>query len=80
MSTAPGAGKAPARRGAAGERMRRFSTGATYVNFQTADEGEARVRATYGANYPRLAAVKAKVDPGNLFRVNRNVAPAAGPQ
>ena len=35
------------------ERFRPFSTGGNYVNFQTADEGEERVRATYGANYDR---------------------------
>jgi FAD/FMN-containing dehydrogenase len=57
-------------------RLRRFSTGATYVNFQTADEGPDRIRATYGANYDRLAAVKRRWDPGNLFRANRNVPPA----
>jgi FAD/FMN-containing dehydrogenase len=54
-------------------RVRPFSTGATYINFQTADEGDARVRATYGANYARLAEIKQKYDPRNLFRVNRNI-------
>jgi hypothetical protein len=56
--------------------LRPFSTGATYVNFQAADEGDDRVRATYGANYHHLAEVKRRWDPGNLFRANRNVAPA----
>jgi FAD/FMN-containing dehydrogenase len=60
---------------AAGERLAPFSTGGSYVNFQTADEGEARVRASYGANYDRLAEVKRRYDPGNLFRSNRNVRP-----
>jgi FAD/FMN-containing dehydrogenase len=50
-----------------------FSTGGTYVNFQTADEGPDRVRAAYGANYDRLREVKRAYDPGNLFRSNRNV-------
>jgi FAD/FMN-containing dehydrogenase len=49
---------------------------AVYVNDLGADEPE-RVRAAYGANYERLAAVKAKYDPGNFFRGNQNVAAAA---
>ena len=52
-----------------------FSAGRTYINFQTADEEEERVRATYGENYDRLREVKARVDPGNLFRSNRNIRP-----
>lgn len=59
--------------------MRRFSTGGTYVNFLTADEGEERTRAAYGPHYERLAEVKAKWDPGNVFRVNRNIAPRGAP-
>lgn len=55
--------------------LRRFSTGGTYINFQTEDEGADRIAAAYGQNYARLAAVKAKWDPGNLFRVNKNIAP-----
>jgi FAD/FMN-containing dehydrogenase len=49
-----------------------------YVNF-VGDEGEAGVRAAYpGATWDRLAAIKAKYDPENLFRRNQNVPPAAG--
>ena len=60
-----------------GERVRPFGTGRTYVNFQTDDEPDAGVRASYGANYARLAALKHRYDPANLFRSNRNVAPAS---
>ncbi|HKE17101.1 MAG TPA: FAD-binding oxidoreductase [Kofleriaceae bacterium] len=56
-------------------RFRRFSTGGNYVNFQTADEDEDRVRASYGANHDLLAAIKAAHDPDNLFRANRNILP-----
>ena len=51
------------------------ASGGGYVNFLTEDEGE-RVATTYGANYARLQAVKQRVDPGNLFRMNLNIAPA----
>ncbi len=52
-----------------------FASGGAYVNFLTADEGD-RVRSAYGPNYPRLAQVKRKYDPGNLFRMNQNIEPA----
>jgi pimeloyl-ACP methyl ester carboxylesterase len=55
------------------ERFRGFSTGGNYINLQTADEGDDRIRATYGANFDRLLEVKQKYDPGNLFRSNRNI-------
>ncbi|HEX6927253.1 MAG TPA: FAD-binding oxidoreductase [Longimicrobiaceae bacterium] len=57
-------------------RVRPFSTGRTYINFQTADEGDERIRATYGSNFERLLALKEKYDPDNIFRSNRNVTPA----
>ena len=60
---------------AAWVRLHPFSTGATYINFQTADEDEGRVSATYGSNFDRLAEIKAKYDPDNLFRTNRNIRP-----
>ena len=56
--------------------MRRFSTGGTYVNFLTEEEGDERIHAAYGKNYDRLVDVKTKWDPGNLFRTNKNIAPA----
>jgi FAD/FMN-containing dehydrogenase len=59
------------------ERIRPFSTGGNYVNFQLAEDDAARTAAAYGANYQRLQRVKATYDPGNLFRVNRNIPPAA---
>ncbi len=54
-----------------------FATGGVYVNFRPEDEGH-RVRAgAFGANFERLARIKAKYDPANLFRMNQNVEPAA---
>lgn len=61
------------------QRLRPFATGGTYINFQMGDEDYARIRATYGANLRRLEELKRKYDPDNLFRVNRNIAPAAAP-
>ena len=55
--------------------MRPFGTGGVYVN-NLGEEGEERVRAAYGTNYARLAALKAKYDPDNLFRLNQNIRPA----
>jgi FAD/FMN-containing dehydrogenase len=55
------------------------ATGSGYVNFLTEDESE-RVAASYGTNYPRLQTVKRRFDPGNLFRMNLNIAPAIAPQ
>jgi FAD/FMN-containing dehydrogenase len=47
-----------------------------YVNFLV-DEGEARIRDAYpGETWDRLAAVKARYDPANLFRLNQNIPPA----
>ena len=51
------------------------SVGATYVNFLM-DEGDERVRASYGGNYDRLAQVKRRYDPKNVFHVNQNIRPA----
>jgi FAD/FMN-containing dehydrogenase len=52
-----------------------FNLEGAYVNFMMDDEAEGRVQATYGDNYERLASVKAKYDPKNLFRVNQNIQP-----
>lgn len=47
-----------------------------YPNFMMADEGEARLHATFGSNFAKLASVKRRYDPDNLFRVNHNIPPA----
>jgi FAD/FMN-containing dehydrogenase len=52
-----------------------YTTGGGYVNFMMGDEGEARIKATYGGNFERLTALKRKYDPNNLFRVNQNIKP-----
>ena len=48
-----------------------YSAGGAYVNFLMGDEGEDRIKKTYGENYERLVVIKNKYDPGNLFRVNQ---------
>ncbi len=53
-----------------------FNMEGGYVNFMMDDEADNRVQASYGENYKRLAAIKAKYDPKNLFRVNQNIKPA----
>ena len=52
-----------------------YSMGGSYVNFMM-EEGQDRVQATYRGNYERLAAIKAKYDPNNIFHVNQNIQPA----
>lgn len=56
--------------------LRPFSLGGGYSNFMMDDEGDARVKASYGENYVRLAEVKKRYDPSNLFRINQNIRPA----
>jgi len=56
------------------EALHPYSAGGAYVNFMM-DEGEERVKATYGDNYARLVTIKNKYDPENLFRVNQNIIP-----
>ncbi|HUR16027.1 MAG TPA: BBE domain-containing protein, partial [Candidatus Limnocylindrales bacterium] len=57
--------------------IRPYSTGGNYVNFQTFDETDERTAESYRGNFRRLAAAKAKYDPDNVFRVNRNIRPDA---
>jgi hypothetical protein len=52
-----------------------YNLGGGYINFMMEDETEGRLEATFGENYARLAAIKAKYDPTNLFRVNQNIPP-----
>ncbi len=56
--------------------MKSFSTGGTYINFLTEDEGPQRTEAALGKALRRLGEVKARWDPENLFRTNRNIPPA----
>ena len=58
------------------EALHPYSAGGAYVNMMM-EEGQDRVRASYGPNYERLARIKAEYDPDNVFRVNQNIAPAA---
>jgi hypothetical protein len=55
--------------------MRTFSTGGTYINFLTEDEGPERIEAALRKGLQRLAEVKARWDPENVFRTNRNIKP-----
>lgn len=61
---------------AAWQEMKAFSTGGTYINFLTEDDGSERTRAALGGNLARLADIKAKWDPNNMFRTNRNIRPS----
>jgi FAD/FMN-containing dehydrogenase len=58
------------------EAIRPYSTGGNYVNFQQAEDDATRTAEAYGGNLDRLRRVKSVFDPGNLFRVNRNISPA----
>jgi FAD/FMN-containing dehydrogenase len=56
--------------------MQPFSVGGSYVNFQSNDEGEDRVKTTYGSTkLEKLSQLKQKYDPTNFFRLNRNIKP-----
>ena len=48
--------------------------GGTYVNM-IMEEGTDRIRASYGGNYERLAQIKRRYDPDNVFHVNQNIPP-----
>jgi FAD/FMN-containing dehydrogenase len=53
-----------------------FNLSGGYINFMMDDEVGDRLQATFGENFERLAVIKAKYDPQNLFRVNQNIEPA----
>jgi hypothetical protein len=55
--------------------VHKFNPGGAYPNFMMDDEGDARLKATFGDNYARLVSVKQKYDPANVFRVNQNIRP-----
>ncbi|MEX1021302.1 MAG: FAD-binding oxidoreductase [Litorilinea sp.] len=59
------------------EAIHPYSAGGAYVNMMMENEGQARVQAAYRHNYVRLAQIKSKYDPANLFRRNQNIEPAA---
>jgi FAD/FMN-containing dehydrogenase len=59
-------------------RLRPFSSGGSYVNFGGyAEDSHEVVRDVYGRNLERLADVKRRYDPANLFRTNHNIPPSA---
>jgi len=59
------------------DKSARFATGGVYVNFMPEDEAQRVKTGAYGPNFDRLAKLKAKFDPRNLFRLNQNIKPGA---
>lgn len=58
------------------EKMKPHSDGSLYLNFAgLQEEGESMMKSAYGPQYARLAALKTKYDPQNLFRLNHNIQP-----
>lgn len=54
-----------------------YAAPGAYVNYLGGDEGIDGLKAAYGAKLERLAQIKAKYDPANLFRMNQNIAPGS---
>ncbi len=54
--------------------MKQHSSGGAYVNFMM-EEGQERIKASYGSNYERLARIKKEYDPDNFFHINQNIEP-----
>ncbi|MFJ6156633.1 BBE domain-containing protein [Pseudarthrobacter sp. NPDC092184] len=63
------------RDGVALQALHPYGAGGGYVNFLDADD-QSGIEDNYGGNYARLASIKAKYDPGNLFHINQNIKPA----
>ena len=61
------------------EALHPYSAGGAYVNMMM-DEGQDRVRASYRDNYDRLAQIKGRYDPENVFCVNQNIRPPEHPR
>jgi FAD/FMN-containing dehydrogenase len=57
------------------QRLEPLLSGAAYMNHLAADDGLERVRASFGANFERLTAIKTRYDPDNLFHLNPNIRP-----
>ena len=60
------------------EELHPTSAGGAYVNFLM-NEGQDRVKASYRGNYTRLAQIKDRYDPDNIFHINQNIQPASRP-
>jgi FAD/FMN-containing dehydrogenase len=58
------------------EAVRPHAGSGVYVNDLDRDESQERVQEAYGVNYPRLAELKRRWDPDNVFRANHNITPA----
>ena len=58
--------------------VHKLGTGTTYLNFTGLEDEatDAGVESAFGRNLKRLAEIKARYDPDNLFRLNNNIAPA----
>ncbi|WP_241979134.1 FAD-binding oxidoreductase [Cryobacterium sinapicolor] len=56
--------------------LRPFSEPGGYINFMDSDD-QVRIEDNFRSNYDRLATIKTKFDPENLFHLNHNIKPVA---